>query len=342
MRFSQPESEYQAIDCDIEKEMKLNIIKYYLIILAAILISPYTFCQDDAKSNYEADPPPDRFQAISLFGEPLVSDISSPLSLENLRQAQTRFEQNPDNIENVVWYGRRTAYTGEFRRAIQIYSTGIEKFPNEPRLYRHRGHRLISIREFEAAIRDFEKALELIEGTEDVIEQDGLPNSANIPVSTLHGNIRYHLALAYYLTGRLEEAVGIYRADIAAGGSDDFLVASTHWLYMSLRRLGRTAEAAQALSSISENMKIYESFYYHELCLLYQGKTEITDLLHGESDTIEAAGRLYGIANWYSYNGDPEKTNKLFQEILDGKTWAAFGYIAAEADLARQNSRARN
>ena len=49
------------------------------------------------------------------------------------------------------------------------------------------------------AINDFEKAGQLIQGKENEIEPDGMPNAMNIPISTLHGNIWYHLGLAYYL-----------------------------------------------------------------------------------------------------------------------------------------------
>ncbi len=66
---------------------------------------------------------------------------------------------------------------------------------------------MTGIREFDRAIQDFEKAATLIEGTEDKIEPDGLPNAQNIPVSTLHTNIWYHLGLAYYLQHDLENAL---------------------------------------------------------------------------------------------------------------------------------------
>jgi len=42
------------------------------------------------------------------------------------------------------------------------------------------------------------------------IEPDGLPNAKNIPISTLKGNIWYHLGLAYYLKGDFENALWAY------------------------------------------------------------------------------------------------------------------------------------
>src|SRR5215213_4686900 len=57
----------------------------------------------------------------------------------------------------------------------------LPKNPDDPRLYRHRGHRYITVRDLGPAILDFEKAARLIEGRPDEVESDGLPNSKNIP-----------------------------------------------------------------------------------------------------------------------------------------------------------------
>ncbi len=286
-------------------------------------------------SNYPSETLPDNFQAISLLGDILTSDKPSPDSLGKYGAAKRKFEGAPRILENIIWYGRRTAYTGDFRRAIQIYSEGLELFPDEPRLYRHRGHRLISVREYGDAISDFEKALGLIRGTTDQIEPDGLPNAMNIPVSSLHSNIRYHLGLTYYLTGQLEKAVEIYREDLTAALNDDQIVSTTHWLYMVLRRLGRHDEARKVLDGVSEEMTVIENHAYHRLCLFYKGTLGVDDLQSGGSEGPASAATLYGIANWYSYNGEQEKADEMLQRIVDGPGWPAFGYAGAEADLAK-------
>ena len=133
------------------------------------------------------------------LGKEFTISEPSEKNLNLYEETKKKYESNPEDVEAIIWYGRRTAYLGRYDDAISIYSEGMEKFSDEPRLYRHRGHRYISIRKFDEAITDFEKAAELIEGTENEIEPDGMPNAQNIPVSTLHGNIWYHLGLAYYL-----------------------------------------------------------------------------------------------------------------------------------------------
>ena len=53
----------------------------------------------------------------------------------------------------------------------------------------------------------FQKAIELVAGNVDQIEPDGLPNKNNIPLTTLHGNIWYHLGLAYYLKNDMKNPI---------------------------------------------------------------------------------------------------------------------------------------
>ena len=43
-------------------------------------------------------------------------------------------------------------------KAINLFTKGIEKHPNDPRFYRHRGHRYISTRQYEKAVNHLLKA----------------------------------------------------------------------------------------------------------------------------------------------------------------------------------------
>ena len=120
--------------------------------------------------------------------------------------------------------------------------------------------------------------------------------------------------------------------------NDDMLVASTDWLYMTLRRLGREAEAAAVLEPITPDMRILENDAYHRRLLMYKGLVPAEELLAVDTDdAVQLATYGYGVANWYLYNGDAERAQQIFERILTGPNWAAFGYIAAEAELASAN-----
>lgn len=45
----------------------------------------------------------------------------------------------------------------------------------------------------------------------------------------------------------------------------------------------------------------------------------------------------YGVGNWYLYSGDTVKAIDVFERIIAAGSQDAFGYIAAEVELARLN-----
>jgi tetratricopeptide (TPR) repeat protein len=201
-------------------------------------------------------------------------------------------------------------------------------------MYRHRGHRYISIREFEKAIEDLTKASELVEGKDDRIEPDGVPNIRNTPVSTLNTNIWYHLGLAHYLKGNMQEALHGFQQSLDASTNPDMHVAAANWVYMIQRRLGNLEEAEKILEPINNDMDVFENMAYHNLLLFYKGAlTE--DELRGDDQDVEYMNdaTAYGIGNWYFYNGDTSHAKQIFQNLMEQGTWASFGTLAAEADL---------
>lgn len=277
---------------------------------------------------------PEGAQAVSLSGTPLASPEPGESVLQALDTAKMDYDADADNADHIIWYGRRTAYTGDYRGAIRIFSEGVERFPDDARMYRHRGHRYISIREFDRAIEDLEHAASLIDGTENETEPDGAPNALNIPVSSLHGNVWYHLGLAYYLVQDWDNAYRAYKNGFDAGRNDDNRVSTTHWLYSILRRAGDTEGAERALDAISADMNVIENMSYHSLCLFYKGELSLDELLQNSDGSPAGAAVMYGAANWHYYTGDVETAEEMLNELASSPSWAAFGVIAAEADLA--------
>lgn len=256
-----------------------------------------------------------------------------------LNEAQKDFEKDPRSAESLIWLGRRTAYLGRYKDAIKIYTDGIKQFPSDARLYRHRGHRLLTLRCFDDAIADFEKAAKLIRGKPDEIEPDGLPNARNIPTSTLQSNIWYHLGLAYYLKGDFQRALGAYREAEKVSRNADMLVATTHWLYMTLRRLGREEEARKSLAAIKDDLELIENADYYKMLMIYKGKLEAAEVwkqISQDSGNLSNATLGYGIGNWFLYNGERAEADKIFTQVTAGNQWASFGYIAAESELKRR------
>jgi hypothetical protein len=113
------------------------------------------------------------------------------------------------------------------------------------------------------------------------------------------------------------------------------LVATSHWLYMTLRRLGQDAEAQRLLEPIHPDLEILENHEYHQLLLMYSGLTSPLAVWNEEGDSLGSATSGYGVGNWYQYEGRKKRAREIFEQVLQGGQWTAFGYIAAEAELAR-------
>ena len=286
--------------------------------------------------------PGSRAEAVSLLGDTLVRptlDSAAAARMERqLDEARAVAVARPNDAEAHIWVARRLGYLGRYNEAIATLSDALRRFPADARLYRHRGHRYITIRRFDDAIGDLSRAATLMAGRPDEVEPDGQPNARNIPIGSLQSNVWYHLALAHYLKGDWPAAVRAARAGIAVSGNPDRLVSQTHWLYMALRRDGRHADAARTLEPIRDDFDIVENQSYYQLLQMYKrgiAPAALDETMRTGIGTPSNASLAYGVANWFLYTGDTARAISAFRQIVRTDQWASFGVIAAEADLAR-------
>lgn len=283
-------------------------------------------------------------EAISLLDRPLRAPELDPereAALQaDLDAAARIYADQPTDEEAIIWLGRRAAYLGRYREAIAIFSEGLRFNPNSVGLLRHRGHRFITTRQLDRAAHDLRRASRLLVGEPDAVEPDGVPNALGIPRSTLHGNVWYHLALVRYLQGDFDAAAEAWGEAIEVAGNDDSLVAAACWRWLALRRARRDAEAARLLERIDLTMEVLENHAYHRLLLLFAGRLDLDDLVAADDATaIDDATLAHGIAAWHLVAGREAEAIALMERIVAGDAWPAFGFIAAEAELARRLDR---
>lgn len=280
-------------------------------------------------------------EAISLLGLPLhgVRDNAGLIA-----RADAELADDPNSVTAIINAGIARSSARRFNSAIEMFTRGIEQFPNEARLYRFRGHRYLSLRRFDDAVRDLEHAVSL--------------DSTNY-------DIAYHLALAYYLTRRYADAVAAiercmafaenpkwqaveearvnpiwYRSCMSLKTDNDARAAMLDWQYRALRRAGKQADARRLARAVREGWAVRDNAPYYRALLFYRGIRDEASTL----DSLAAAGELafvtgaYGVANWHLLEGDTARARTLFERIVGGNQWPAFGFIAAEVDLARMRT----
>jgi len=256
-------------------------------------------------------------------GAPPAPEVISPLGAKfypkpdeknAVAEAEKKLAADPTNAELLIGLGRAYVSVLRLHDAIDTFTRAIKLYPGDARLYRLRGHRYISSRRFDPAVSDLERAAKL---------------------SDKEFDIWYHLGLAHYLKRDYARAADAYSKARDCSTKDDSVIASSNWLYASLRRQKKTAEAARVLERIRPDMNVQEDKMYFALLLFYKGLKTEAEIFPATLNDLEIATIGYGLGNWHLYNGRPERAKEIFQKIVTGKEWAAFGFINAEAELAR-------
>src|SRR5688572_20150561 len=70
---------------------------------------------------------------VVLYQPPLADDARARMEAQ-LAEARAEWERNRDDPEALIWVGRRTAYLGRYRDAIDIFTEGMTRHPNDARL----------------------------------------------------------------------------------------------------------------------------------------------------------------------------------------------------------------
>lgn len=284
-------------------------------------------------------------EATSLLGCPLISPAPAA---ENphaaaIAELEGRLQRDPQEAGATLWLGRRLGYLGQYRNAIETLTAGVRRYPQDARFLRHRGHRYLTTRQLDLALADFTRGLALVEGRPDEVEADGLPNVFNQPTGTLKTNLWYHLGLTYYLQGDFVRAGEAFHACLALSDNPDMAVASIYWRYLALRRQGRANEARTLLETPLLRAPLIENVDYQRLLQLFKGERKVEDLLgSGGADgvvsaDVASATVAYGVAIYLQLEDQPEQARLRLKQTVAGKAWAAFGYLAAEAELARSS-----
>ncbi len=231
-------------------------------------------------------------------------------------RAQQALATNPKDLNLIVALGTAQAGVRDMRGAVVTFTKGLEAHPNNALLYRWRGHRHLSLREFDAALADFASGLKTD--------------------STVY-SIWFHLGIVKFVRGDFNGAADAFtRAQPRAPDAGE-LAGSTDWLWMSLSRAGKHAEAQAMLDRKPDSLKVADPEYaYVKRLRMYRGQVK-PEALITTTDTadVQQATLNFGLGNYYMVKGDTAHAKQAFERAVRSGGWPGFGFIVSEAELKR-------
>lgn len=249
------------------------------------------------------------------YKSPAGVEYRSQKDTGTVARAQKALAANPKDVNLIIALGTAQAGIRDMRGAIQTFTRGLDVVPNNALLYRWRGHRHLSLRELDLALDDFSKGLKID--------------------STVYG-IWYHLGIVKFVRGDFNGAADAFKRAQPRAPDAGELAGSTDWLWMSLSRAGKGAEAKAMLARRPDSLKTDPEYGYTKRLRMYRGEVTPEKLIT-KTDTadVQAATLNFGLGNWYLIKGDTAKAKAAFEKSTASGGWPGFGFIVSEAELKR-------
>ena len=228
-------------------------------------------------------------------------------------RAESALARDRRNVDLIIQLGVAQSGARQYREAIETFTRGLALAPDNALLYRWRGHRYLSVRELDRAMDDLTHGLALD--------------------STLYG-ILYHLGIVRFARGDFAGAAEAFaRAQPRAPEAGE-LAGSTDWLWMSLARAGKLAEANAMLARRPDSLPVSNA--YAQRLRLYRGEIGPEAVITpADTEDIAVATLSYGLGNWYLVRGDTTQARAWFGRSVTSGGWPAFGFIVSEIELRR-------
>ena len=237
--------------------------------------------------------------------------------------AEKKLAEDPQNVALIKALADAQAGVQRHTDAVATLTKGLEVDPDNVTLLLDRGHRYDNLSQFDLALKDLMAA-------QDLIHPEPLKTELNDAFE-----ISYHIGIAYYMKGDFAKSAAAWDRCRELAQTDDQRASSSDWSYMTYRRAKRDKEAAAILEKVSPDWKITGSPYYFQRLLFYKGLKKEADLVKPDVTGVALSTLLYGIGNWYLYNGDAAKARPYFERAITTTGWPAWGFIGSKIELGR-------
>src|SRR5262245_31222075 len=95
------------------------------------------------------------------YRSPAGVEYRSQADTGAIARAQAALNADPKNVDKIIALGVAQSGVRQFREAIETFTRGMAVAPNNAMLYRWRGHRYLSVREFDKANADLTRGFAL-------------------------------------------------------------------------------------------------------------------------------------------------------------------------------------
>lgn len=228
-------------------------------------------------------------------------------------RAERAVAADPRSVEKTIALGVAQSGARQFREAIATFTRGLAMSPDNAMLLRWRGHRYLSVREFDKAIADLDRAARID--------------------STIYG-VWYHRGIVRFVRGDFDGAAEDFARALPLAPDPGELAGSTDWRWMSLARAGRAAEAQAFLDRRTDSLET--NVAYATRLRLYRGAIKPEDVVTpADSADVQLATLAFGLGNWYLVRGDSARARSWFERSVASGGWPGFGFILSEVELRR-------
>lgn len=232
-----------------------------------------------------------------------------------IARATAALAADPKNIQKLIALGVAQSSARQFREAIETFTRGLAAAPNDAMLYRWRGHRYLSVREFDKASADLRRGY---------------------AIDKRNYGILFHSGVLNFVRGDFSTAAKFFAEAQPLAPDGGELTGSTDWLWMSLARAGRKAEGDAMLARRPDTLAAPPGYAYASRIKLYRGEvTPATLFTPADTADVQKATLNFGLGNWYLVRGDTANARRSFELAITSGGWPGFGFIAAEAELRR-------
>ena len=252
-------------------------------------------------------------QTTVQYRSPAGVEYRSQADTGAVARAKAGLEIDPRDVQRYIALGIAQSGVRQFREAIETFTKGLAIEPNNALLLRWRGHRYLSTRQFDLAVADFARGARID--------------------TTIYGTW-YHWGIVRFAKGDFNGTAQAFARALPIAPDGGELNGSVDWLWMSLSRAGKHAEAKALLDRKPDTTSVKNA--YSQRIAMYRGLSAPEQLITpADTADVQASTLNFGLGNYYLIKGDAAKARAAFEKSIAAGGWPGFGFIISEIELKR-------